>query len=96
AAYRCTDASSGPWVTSDPLFEDLDYLAQNDIAEGCVYFRYGSLRDVDGLSDRLVDWYASDHTLEIPPHGDGEPIAGSSLLQRFGGAFNTLLRSLIR
>lgn len=96
AAYRCTDATSGPWMTCDPLFEDLDYLAHNDIADGCVYFRYGSLRDVDGLSDQLVDWYASDHTVVIPPHGDTQPAAGSSLLQQFGDVFNALLRTLIR
>ena len=96
AAYRCEESASGPWATSDPLFEDLDYLAYNDISEGCVFFRYGSLRDVDGLSDRLTDWYASDHTLVVPPHGEAEPAAGSSLLQRFSGTFNALLRSLIR
>lgn len=96
AAYRCEESSSGPWMTSDPLFEDLDYLAYNDIAEGCVFFRYGSLRDVRGLSDRLTDWYTSDHTLIIPPHGDAEPAAGSSLFRQFSGIFNSLLRSLIR
>ena len=96
AAYRCAESTSGPWMTSDPLFEDLDYLAQNDISDGCVFFRYGSLRDVDGLSDRLVNWYNSDHTIEIPPHGDTAPAVGSSLVQRFSAVFNALLRSLIR
>lgn len=96
AAYRCGDAASGVWTTSDPLFEDLDYLAQNGCAEGCVYFRYGSLRDVAGLSERLMDWYGAEHPAVIPPHGEGETGTGSALTQTFGDVFSALLLSVIR
>ena len=95
-AYRCTDATSGVWTTSDPLFQNLDYLAQHDLSEGCVYFRYGSLRDVPGLSSRLTAWYGADHSTVIPPHGDGEIADGSSLTRSFGDIFNKLLLSMIR
>ena len=93
-AYRCTDATTGVWVTSDPLFENLDYLAMQDISEGCVYFRYGSLRDVVGLSERLTDWYANE-PIVIPPHGEPELVPGSPVTQTFGEIFVSLLRALV-
>ncbi len=96
AAYRCTDADSGPWTTTRPLFEDLNYLSQNGLAEGCVYFRYGSLRDVAGLSEELTDWYAGEYSQIVPPHGESDVQPGSTLFQRFGSTYRALLRTLIR
>ena len=95
-AYRCTDATSGVWTTSDPLFQNLDYLAQNNLSEGYVYFRYGSLRDVPGLSSRLTAWYGTDHPAVVPPHGDGDAAGASGLTRTFGDIFNKLLLSMIR
>lgn len=58
AAYRISDTATDVWSTSDPLFASLDYLTDVSNVSGTVYFRYGSLVEVDGLGADLAVWHA--------------------------------------
>lgn len=56
-SYRCSDGSTGVWTTTDPIFEQLDYLHARGDVSGAVHFRFGSLTAVQGFADELKNWY---------------------------------------
>lgn len=95
-AYRCADNPTGVWKSTDPLFDSLAYLENHANVGGCVFFRYGSIPAVSGLSDRLTQWYQTMHN-ENSTNGTSQPKPDNPLIgQDFSGILSQLLLSMIR
>ena len=97
ATYKCHDAQTPTWTSTAPIFEALDYLAQQPAVGGEVYFRYGSLEAVPSLPDGLTAHYAARTDNTAPPEsafpaGDNPAHAGAT----FAGIFTLMLGALTR
>ncbi len=60
AAYKCDDAEQGAvWQGSTEIVKHLQYCQNRQAVSGQVYFRYGSLQSVAGLSSAVSSYYAA-------------------------------------
>lgn len=94
-AYRCADSPSGVWVTTDPLFESLRYLEQQNNVGGCVFFRHGSIPAVSGMADRLTEWYQTIHNSNTAT-SPSKPNGGSLDGQNFSDILSQFLLAMIQ
>lgn len=97
-SYRCGDADSAVWATTDPVFAQLEYLQDCADVNGAVHFRFGSLTDVSGFESRLTAWYAAHGAVSDDAGPDIDVPENALPVQTMGffGALTALVTALIR
>lgn len=97
AAYKCHDNQTPTWKDTTHIFDSLDYLSKNPAVSGAVFFRYGSLKEVDGLQQGLMDWYKVEHTPDHPAESTDIPEnAFPAAATGFAGIFTMFISAIAR